>query len=105
MCKKKLKRTLDIHVIMDANSVKQNKCDDILLEYYRFFEKRLRVPCELESLRTLTLEVIEWTLFYEAVGTAPDYSQIWKVAKLILIFSHGEAGVERGFCVNRNVEK
>ena len=42
--------------------------------------------------------------FYKAMETAPDYSQIWKVVKLILIFSHGEAGVERGFCVNRNVE-
>ena len=31
VCKKKLKRTLDI--IMDANSVNQNKCDDILLGY------------------------------------------------------------------------
>ena len=47
--------------------------------------------------------MIEWTLFYEAMGTAPDYSQIWKVVKLILIFSHGEAGVERGFCVNRRI--
>ena len=47
------------------------------------------------GLRTLTLEV----------GTAPDYSQIWRVVKLILIFPHGKASVERGFCVNRNVEK
>ena len=44
VCKKKLKRTLDI--LVPANWVKRNKSDDILLEYCRFFEER--VPCELE---------------------------------------------------------
>ena len=38
-------------------------------------------------------------------GTAPDYSQIWNVVKLVLILSHWQTGVERSFSVDRNVEK
>ena len=57
------------------------------------------------GLRTLNLEVIEWALFYEAMGTVPDYSHIWNVVKLVLVLSRGQAGVERGFSVDRNVEK
>ena len=38
------------------------------------------------------------TLVYEATGTSPDYSQTWKVMKLILILSHGpQAGVDAVF--------
>ena len=32
------------------------------------------------------------------------YDKIWKVAKYFLILSHGQASVERGFSINKNME-
>ena len=92
-----------LDILVDVNWVKESKCD-ILLEYCRFIEKR--VPCELERFENFDPgnERVD-TLFYETVGIAPDYSQILRVVKLVLILSHGQAGVERGFSLNRNVEK
>ena len=33
-----------------------------------------------------------------------DYGQLWSVVKMVLFLSHGEATVERGFSVNRQVD-
>lgn len=32
------------------------------------------------------------------------YSKIWKVVRILLVLSHGQASVERGFSVNRQTE-
>lgn len=41
--------------------------------------------------------------FYELLGTSPSYRELWNVVKLLLVLSHGQATVERGFSVNRQV--
>ena len=33
-----------------------------------------------------------------------DYGQLWSVVKMALLLSHGQATVERGFSVNRQVD-
>jgi len=32
------------------------------------------------------------------------YSKLWKVVKMLLVLSHGQATVERGFSMNKQVE-
>ena len=34
----------------------------------------------------------------------PQFTQLWKVVRDVLLLSHGQADVERGFSVNRQVE-
>lgn len=41
--------------------------------------------------------------FYELIGTNPSYRHLWHVVKLLLVLSHRQATVERGFSVNRQV--
>lgn len=33
-----------------------------------------------------------------------EFSQLWNVVRLLLLLSHGQASVERGFSVNRQIE-
>ena len=37
------------------------------------------------------------------VGASPKFSESWKLFKILLILSHGQAQVELGFSVNKNV--
>ena len=43
------------------------------------------------------------TLFFECMANE-SYKSLFSVVKLILILSHGQATVERGFSVNKEVE-
>ena len=43
------------------------------------------------------------TLFYECMANQ-SYKSVFSVVKLILILSHGQATVERGFSVDKEVE-
>lgn len=43
------------------------------------------------------------TFFYEHVNGKTDYSKLWQVMRTILLLSHGQATVERGFSVNKQV--
>ena len=44
------------------------------------------------------------TLFFECMVGNESYKSLFSVVKLILILSHGQATVERGFSVNKEVE-
>lgn len=39
------------------------------------------------------------------LGTRDSYAELWKVLKIVLILSHGQADVERGFSVNKDILK
>ena len=42
--------------------------------------------------------------FYDAFFKhKPEFSNLWKVAKIILALSHGQAQVERGFSINKDI--
>ena len=43
------------------------------------------------------------TLFFEYIAKE-SYKSLFSVVKLILVLSHGQARVERGFSVNKEVE-
>lgn len=41
--------------------------------------------------------------FYQLMGLNSSYVELWNVVKLLLVLSHGQATVERGFSINRQV--
>ena len=41
--------------------------------------------------------------FSEWVGNNPEYQELWYVIKYVLMLSHGNATVESGFSVNKNI--
>ena len=58
---------------------------------------------QLKLLRTkkvlsLTLTSHTWI---HLLSSLKDYSKIWEVIKIMLVISHGQASVERGFSTNK----
>lgn len=58
----------------------------------------------LQGSENLTPSQIEYTLFYETMGSSTEFKNLWEVVKVLLVMSHGQASVERGFSVNKEVE-
>jgi len=44
------------------------------------------------------------TLLVDIMSRNDSYSKLWKVVKMLLVLSHGQATVERGFSINKQVE-
>ena len=38
------------------------------------------------------------------LANMPEYAKLWAIVKIILLLSHGQATIERGFSVNKEVE-
>ena len=56
--------------------------------------------CSLSS-KTSRLDV----LLYECMGKNMTYEKLWIVIRKLLLLSHGQDSVERGFFPNRHIEK
>ena len=41
--------------------------------------------------------------FFKVLAEKPHYNVLWKVVKLVLVLSHGQAGIERGFSENKDI--
>lgn len=43
------------------------------------------------------------SFYYDVIGAKKQYSHLWKVIKIVLTLSHGQALVERGFSLNKEI--
>ena len=44
------------------------------------------------------------TMLFDTMSRNESYSKLWKVVKMLLVLSHGQATAERGFSINKQVE-
>jgi len=44
-------------------------------------------------------------LMHETMAGKDMYSKLWNVVRMLLVLSHGQAAVERGFSVNKQAEE
>ncbi|KAL3204242.1 hypothetical protein MRX96_041305 [Rhipicephalus microplus] len=66
----------------------------------RGFSVNRQVSVEnLKDIHTLGLD----EFYLELLKGDSSYMHLWKVIRLLLILSHGQATVERGFSINRQV--
>ena len=44
-------------------------------------------------------------LMHETMAGKDMYSKLWNVVRMLLVLSHGQAAVERGFSINKQAEE
>ena len=98
LCVPQMRRML--HTLVEAKHVDESVCDDILREFSEF--------CDSAALQANFLEFDPKTdrvdtLLYETMGSKPSFSRVWDVVKVLLVLSHGQASVERGFSINKEM--
>ena len=101
-CVKKMKRVLER--LVAVNRVREDVCDDVLLQLQEFLTVTVlanRTECaELDPASSCRLD----TLLQEHMAEKKVYQMLWKEVRMLLLLSHGQATVERGFSTNKQVE-
>ena len=99
-CSLKFKKILTL--LVNSGRVLEKDCDSLLQEYNLFLDN---IPV-FGSLRfsnfSVTHDRVD-NLLHEFM-TGDNYKQLFRVVKLVLVLSHGQAAVERGFSVNKKLE-
>ena len=97
-CKLKMKRVLS--TLVACKRVQSNKCDDILIQFTSFLDQ----VEELEEYVNFNMDQDRLDAFLMKDMDKSVYKDLVKVVKMLLLLSHGQSSVERGFSVNRQVE-
>ncbi|XP_070378833.1 uncharacterized protein [Dermacentor albipictus] len=95
-CLASFRRVLD--ALITAGRMSEHQRDTVLGEYTEFLQE------EMHNLRMFEKNVNRLDEFLtELMQFNSSCGELWKVVKLLLVLSHGQATVERGFSVNRQV--
>ena len=85
----------------DAGRVSETSCDLILLQYARFLDTVLSDSDDFKSFNPSSENVRLDTFLHSHLAGDKQYGELWLIIKHLLLLSHGQATVERGFSVNR----
>lgn len=92
-----------LRLLVQCNRVDPNEVDEMLRQYTDYNaamrEKELSKFQQFDPVKSRVD-----SLLFETMGGNECYSKIWKVVRILLVLSHGQASVERGFSVNRQTE-
>lgn len=93
-------------IMVDAKRVVEGKCDTLLKQYSLLVEN---VQCQ-EDIRSQFNSFSPGqessridSLLHSVLASDKQYAELWGLVKQLLLLSHGQASVERGFSVNKEV--
>lgn len=95
-CIEGLKKVLDALIV--AERMNEHSKDTVLAQFIELLQER-KHDLQLFERSSHALD----KFFYELLKIGSAYNELWSVVKLLLTLSHGQASVERGFSVNRQV--
>ena len=98
-CAKDLYRCLQ--VLVDQNRIHENICDKVNTQYVQFVESVLSSDHDLKNSSKTDYNIDQ--LYYKHLAHDPKYQELWKVVELLLVLSHGQSSVERGFSINKEM--
>lgn len=97
---KQLEHTL--RILCDAGRIKEGDCDAIKRQYSSFCDQVVSDDEVSEAFHAFSpSEARVDLLFFEQLEGRKEYSLLWDLVCKILLLSHGQATVERGFSVNK----
>lgn len=100
-CKAKMERILTI--LVQANHFPEDECDEVNKEFRIYLDEV--VPADMSRFTDFKpSESRVDTLLYNTMAGNPTFIHLWKVVQQLLLLSHGQATVERGFSINRQIE-
>ena len=98
-CRERFKKVLT--VLVSARRVKEQDCDAIVQQFGNFLDSMPVIGSDMfSSFNSSTQRVVE---FFSTLMAGDTYAKLLDTVKLVLVLSHGQASVERGFSVNKEV--
>ena len=93
---------LTLRNLCDAGKVQQGNCDQIKTQFRRFRESVLQGNNSSAFRDFNPSEDRVDELLYGHLSARKEYTLLLQVMKKVLILSHGQAPVERGFSINES---
>lgn len=91
-----------LSILLDAKRVKETEVDFLKKEYASFLADDVhgnpKTLHEFEEYDKVSSEHVD--CFLATYLKASKYQKLWDLVKCLLVLSHGQAGVERGFSIN-----
>ena len=87
---------------MEAHRLKDDECDKVIYQFGRFLDE-CADNLDFEDFDPSEPSSRVDTLLYEHIAGDKQLLRVWRVVELLLLISHGQATVERGFSVNKEV--
>ena len=85
--------------LVRTSLVQITDCDQVLDEFGNFLALSLPVTAFQQFTDTDRLD----TIYYNLLSGNQNNVQLWPVVKMLLLLSHGQASMERGFSINNTV--
>ena len=100
---KNVKKVLNL--FLNVKRIEERKCDVVLQQYTQFIDNIPVFGTEKFSKFNQNQDSID-ELYYECMcgGSSEQYRELLEVVKIVFVLSHGQASVECGFSVNKEVE-
>ena len=89
-----------LRIVSDAQQIKLSKCDNIIRQYKEFIRENLANP-DFQSF--IVGESRLDVLLYDSMANVTEWADLWELTKRLLLLSHGQASVERGFSINKEI--
>ena len=83
-----------------CNRVDISECDGVHCDYTTFIQEA-KYLSEYKEFKKSEERVDR--LFFNSLSGIEIYTKLWNVVQLLLLLSHGQASVERGFSVNKEI--
>jgi hypothetical protein len=92
-------------LLIQSNRVSDKAADDVLNQYSAYVDDILGSKAQAESFRNFKscTDRLD-ALMFNTMANNESYSKLWPVVRMLLVLSHGQASVERGFSVNSQIE-
>ena len=96
----KIKRILEI--IEETKRLKSGQYDEVMYQFGQFLDY-CAVNSDFDNFDPSEPPFRVDTLLYEHMAGDKQLAKVWSVVKFLFLLSHGQATVERGFSVNKQV--
>lgn len=97
-----IKMSLILKHLIECNWLEEGECEEIQREYKMFIQEH----ASSQTFKTFDPSSSACRVdIFLMEKMATSYKKLWKVVSMLMLTSHGQASVERGFSVNREVER
>ena len=91
-----------LHKLSDLHHISEQECDIINKEFINFLSFETVKDCDAFRNFSIIDERLD-TFYAVRMNSQKQYANVYEVIKKLLILSHGQATVERGFSVNEEI--
>lgn len=91
-----------LEIVLNANLRTTSQCESISAQYKLLLQHIPQLKREFKAFGSEETDRVD-VFFHNKMDDKPEFSDLWQLFKSLLCLSHGQADVERGFSINKEM--